>query len=257
MEDLDVYAFIESRDRFDGSLPETVLRRFAPHINNSLAYGAKRYNGEIVFSMVADSYFMDIESEFGKCDRNNPRDRKKRISNINKYFGEGRRIYNGHAWYNLNTDFGIFIRGGLLPSQWFIVKLSTEKGYPIIRTSGADLDDASAEALFISEIYPVEGDILLRLREIFSLNHIPDLQLFNNQDQGGLLNAPITPPMSPDNEEMMDEFGELVHSQHFTWKLLWNYYMKNQQNIVITQFQIIKSQEDTRDTTNNNIFLRH
>lgn len=262
MDDLNVYGFIESRDRLSGDISQELSDRFPHHLDKSQSFGTREYDGELVFSMVSSEYFKYIEPDFGQCDRTNFNSRNKRIQNILNYFGNGQHIYMGHILFDTKTNIGRIFRAGLLPSQWFNIELSTDNGYPFLRTAEGDLQAETVDTLFISTIHPVEDKTRGRLMEIFSLNHIPDLQLFNDEGERVSSPLPSTPPMDPEGKknnlmhiEEEDEFGELNSK---ILPLKWNLgsHFKKNRSIDVTQYVITTSKE-VIDTTNNNNLLRH
>lgn len=177
------YAFVESRERIF-QIPENTdngIRNLLSNVD---------INYEVLMGIVEKQYFEEIENNFGVCDPKNEKHRKKRIENIKEYLSDGQNTYMTYIWCDESQGLGEILHNELLPSQWFHITLSKNEGYPLLRVSEEEIEDEVSQILRINKIETVSRELLERLTEIFSLNHIPDFGIEDeNPDDSG-----TTPP---------------------------------------------------------------
>jgi len=107
--------------------------------------------------------------EMTNCDPRNPQDRMKRIEFLNSFFEQvDDWLIDGISSQMLNQARLSLL---MLPSVWLRFYLS--KGGPGIPVTASRND--IAQDTYITAIDPVEESVLRQLEELFSLNHIADL----------------------------------------------------------------------------------
>lgn len=185
---LDAPANLVAHDHALFVFVEEIHARENPESDDAVSFLA------FVLSGVPTTKFIQVEGEFETCNPNDPDDRTRRKENLNKYFGEPGSIWNLHGGTNHRTtsEWLSFI---FRPSTWHIVLIGNKEkgGIPVEREiEGRERTDEREPAGKIVGIAPAHPYYVLRLEEIFSLNHLPD-EDFDLEGNRGPVNYPPSP----------------------------------------------------------------
>lgn len=194
-EDVSEIAFPEAIDAPDGSVIPMAYDVFkeAPVRFRSSGPEAQSFMEDLGNFEVLDSY--DIS----------PEQRQSRTTALDAFF-EKTRIPIIDLFVSLNDEQFPAIRRTLVPSTWHLAIIggddAADAPYPVfISDPENDVEEAIVSSNLLA-LLPISPELELRLRDIFSLNHVRDADLDNGEDEGDDgAGAPVD-PRAPGGEQV-------------------------------------------------------
>lgn len=165
------FGFVESHEPFLADrLPLEMAQNPEEDWGEVFEYWEGCLNWEIIFSAVEAPSFLKIEEECGICDPENKVDREHRRNDFSEMLKEPDQGAQFAIYLDKNTKEGQELIKAFRLSTWHLFCLH-DAGLPIIKSPDEDFLDLDRD--YFEAVMEIDERALVRLTEIFSLNHVP------------------------------------------------------------------------------------